>query len=133
MSSKLFMDVHILASQGYWVHFEHNGLSSLLAKMKCPQLFEIDMNDNIRISINWIFQHPYYMHLSLQKLFEYFSPSCARKQLYFLSGSILFVLLSFNSQYDKACSQKEIISQTDLYVVILSSKTYVFEDKLTMY
>ena len=26
---------------------------------------------------------------------------------------------------------KEIISQTDYYLVILSSKTYVFEDKLT--
>ena len=30
-------------------------------------------------------------------------------------------------------SLKEIISQTDLYLVNLSSKTYVFEDKLTKY
>ena len=28
---------------------------------------------------------------------------------------------------------KEIISQTDEYLVILSSKTYVFEDKMTKY
>ena len=28
---------------------------------------------------------------------------------------------------------KEIISQTDQYLVILSSKTIVFEDKLTKY
>ena len=28
---------------------------------------------------------------------------------------------------------KEIISQSDLYLVNLSSKTYVFEDKLTKY
>ena len=28
-------------------------------------------------------------------------------------------------------TQKEIIGQTDLYLVVLSSKTYVFEDKLT--
>ena len=30
-------------------------------------------------------------------------------------------------------SMKETISQTDLYLVNLSSKTYVFEDKLTTY
>ena len=30
-------------------------------------------------------------------------------------------------------AQKEITSQTDLYLVNLSSKTYVFEDKLTKY
>ena len=30
------------------------------------------------------------------------------------------------------CTQKEITSQTDEYVVILSSKTYVFEDKLVL-
>ena len=30
-------------------------------------------------------------------------------------------------------SQKEITSQTDLYIVILSSKRYVFEDKMTKY
>ena len=30
-------------------------------------------------------------------------------------------------------SLKEIISQTDLYLVILSLKTHVFEDKLTKY
>ena len=30
-------------------------------------------------------------------------------------------------------TQKEITSQTDKYLVILSSKTYVFEDKLTEY
>ena len=30
-------------------------------------------------------------------------------------------------------TQKEITSQTDKYVVILSSKSYVFEDKLTTY
>ena len=29
------------------------------------------------------------------------------------------------------CAQREITSQSDLYLVILSSKTYVFEDKLT--
>ena len=29
--------------------------------------------------------------------------------------------------------QKERNSQTDLYLVILSSKTYVFEDKMTKY
>ena len=28
---------------------------------------------------------------------------------------------------------KEIISQTDLYLFILSSKTYVFEDKMIKY
>ena len=28
-------------------------------------------------------------------------------------------------------AQKEITSQTDWYLVILSSKTYVFEDKMT--
>ena len=30
-------------------------------------------------------------------------------------------------------SQKEITSQTDYYLVIMSSKTFVFEDKLTKY
>ena len=30
-------------------------------------------------------------------------------------------------------SQKETTSRTDSYLVILSSKTYVFEDKLTKY
>ena len=30
-------------------------------------------------------------------------------------------------------TQKEITSQTDLYLVSLSSKTYVFEDKMTKY
>ena len=30
-------------------------------------------------------------------------------------------------------AQKEIISLTDEYLVILSSKTFVFEDKLTKY
>ena len=28
---------------------------------------------------------------------------------------------------------KELISQTDLYLVSLSSKTYVYEDKMTKY
>ena len=32
-----------------------------------------------------------------------------------------------------ASTKEEITSQTDLYVVILSSKTYVFEDNLTKY
>ena len=31
------------------------------------------------------------------------------------------------------CTLKEITSQTDQYLVILSSKTYVFEDKMTKY
>ena len=30
-------------------------------------------------------------------------------------------------------TQKEITSQTDYYLAILSSKTYVFEDKMTQY
>ena len=30
-------------------------------------------------------------------------------------------------------AQKEITSQTDLYLVIFTSKTYVFEDKMTKY
>ena len=30
-------------------------------------------------------------------------------------------------------TQKEVTSQTDLYLVSLSSKTYVFEDKMTKY
>ena len=34
---------------------------------------------------------------------------------------------------EAAHTLKEIISQTDLYLVILSSKTYVFEDKTTKY
>ena len=34
-------------------------------------------------------------------------------------------------QYDS--TPNEITSQTDLYLVILSSKTYVFEDKLIKY
>ena len=41
-------------------------------------------------------------------------------------------------QYIKAVlsarrAQRELTSQTDLYLVILSSKTYVFEDKMTKY
>ena len=36
-------------------------------------------------------------------------------------------------QIENMYAQKEIISQTDLYLVSLSSKTYVFEDKLTKY
>ena len=32
-----------------------------------------------------------------------------------------------------SCTQKEITSQTDLYLVILSSRTYVFEDKMTKF
>ena len=31
------------------------------------------------------------------------------------------------------CTLKEIINQTDLYLIILSSKTYIFEDKMTQY
>ena len=39
------------------------------------------------------------------------------------------------SQYTEkiASTQKKLISQTDKDLVILSSKTYVFEDKLTKY
>ena len=33
----------------------------------------------------------------------------------------------------KVVTQKEITSQTDKYLVILSSKTYVFESNLTKY
>ena len=32
-----------------------------------------------------------------------------------------------------SCTQKEINSQSDEYLVILSTKTYVFEDNLTKY
>ena len=35
--------------------------------------------------------------------------------------------------HNNECTQKEITSQTDLYLVNLSSKTYVFEDKLTKF
>ena len=38
---------------------------------------------------------------------------------------LFFIFLSY--------SLKEIISQTDLYLVNLSSKKYVFEDKMTKY
>ena len=42
-----------------------------------------------------------------------------------------------SSHLDALCTetdaQKEITSQTDLYLVNLSSKTYVFEDILTKY
>ena len=42
---------------------------------------------------------------------------------------------TFNFTFDKiyASTQKEINSQSDAYLVILSSKTYVFEDKRTKY
>ena len=33
----------------------------------------------------------------------------------------------------EAHTVKEIISQTDLYLVSVTSKTYVFEDKMTKY
>ena len=36
-------------------------------------------------------------------------------------------------QIQVCTTQKEIVSQTDQYLVILSSKIYVFEDKLTKY
>ena len=39
----------------------------------------------------------------------------------------------FGSKIGPILPQKEISSQTDLYLVILSSKTYVFEVKLTKY
>ena len=35
-------------------------------------------------------------------------------------------------QFAKMVTQKEITSHTDKYLVILSSKTYVFEDKLSV-
>ena len=34
---------------------------------------------------------------------------------------------------DGRIAEKEIISQTDLYLISLSSKTYVFEDKMIKY
>ena len=42
-------------------------------------------------------------------------------------------LASLNIQFKCLYSLKEIISQTDLYLVKLSSKTFVFEDKMTKY
>ena len=40
---------------------------------------------------------------------------------------------SGSSEAEGKNTLKEIISPTDLYLVGLSSKTYVFEDKLTKY
>ena len=47
----------------------------------------------------------------------------------------MFEISSFdNAMIGLACiTLKEIISQTDSCLVSLSSKTYVFEDKLTKY
>ena len=40
---------------------------------------------------------------------------------------------SYKRTHFVAGTQKEITNQSDLYLVILSSKTYVFEYKLTKY
>ena len=42
-------------------------------------------------------------------------------------------LASLNIQFQSLYSLKEIISQTDLYLVKFSSKTFMFEDKMTKY
>ena len=48
--------------------------------------------------------------------------------------SIQIIMSPFRLVFIKYCTtQKEITRQTDLYLVILSSKTYVFEDNLTKY
>ena len=42
----------------------------------------------------------------------------------------IYICLMSSFVYVTTCTLKEIISQTDQYLVNLSSKTYVFEDKL---
>ena len=44
----------------------------------------------------------------------------------------LFIFIACNAFIIRR-SLKDIISQTDLYLVNLSSKTFVFEDKMTKY
>ena len=50
----------------------------------------------------------------------------------FSGEAILTLQFHFSCLLNKG-PQKEISSQTDKYLVILSSKPYVFEDKLTKY
>ena len=40
---------------------------------------------------------------------------------------------NLNTVVAKLCTQKEITSQTNKYLVILSSKPHVFEEKMTKY
>ena len=58
--------------------------------------------------------------------------SASYTALVYLSGDCLFHGPAFQVSF-VVPTQKEKISQTDLYLVILSSKTYVFEDEMTKY